>query len=115
MTQKHRIQKAINFGVRIVTGLARRDHVSPALESLGWKRFDKMLEERDVALIGRLVSQDPPPALAHAVKRRSDVSSRRTRGTCKGQLELPKVRTERARRSFPYRAIYTWNSRARQR
>ena len=39
-TQKHRIQKAINFGVRIVTGLARRDHVSPALEALGWERFE---------------------------------------------------------------------------
>ena len=34
-SQKHRIQKAINFAVRVVTGLARRDHVTPALDALG--------------------------------------------------------------------------------
>ena len=32
--QKHRVQKAINFGARIVTGLSRRDHVTPALREL---------------------------------------------------------------------------------
>ena len=44
-TQSHRVQKAINFAARIVTGLSRRDHITPALESLGWERFDRMLEE----------------------------------------------------------------------
>ena len=34
-TQKHRIQKAINFATRVVTGLARQRHVTSALGALG--------------------------------------------------------------------------------
>lgn len=110
-TLRHRVQKAVNFGARIVTGLSRREHVTPALESLGWERFDRMLEERDRAMIRKLMSPDAPPALADIVRSRSEVSVRTTRGTCRGQLELPKVRTERARRTFPFRAVSAWNAR----
>ena len=62
------IQKTINFAARIVTGLARRDHVTPVLEALGWVRFESMLEKRDEALIRRLLSPDVPPALAQLVQ-----------------------------------------------
>ena len=110
VTQRYRIQKAINFAARIVTGLARREHISPALEALGWRRFDGMLEERDVAMIEKLISPGVPPALADLVRRRSDVTVRSTRGTCADRLELPRIRTERARRSFPYRAVSSWHS-----
>ena len=39
-TQKQRVQKAANFGVRIVTGLGRREHVKPSLRELGWPTMD---------------------------------------------------------------------------
>ena len=110
-SQKHRVQKAINFAARVVTGLARRDHVTPALNALGWSRFEGMLERRHVALIRKLISPDAPPALAQLIRPRSDVSQRCTRASCRNQLELPRVKTERARRSFPYRAVYAWNRR----
>ena len=35
-TLKARVQKVINFGARIVYGLGRRDHVTPALKELRW-------------------------------------------------------------------------------
>ena len=92
-TLRHRVQKAINFGARIVTGLSRREHVTPALESLGWERFHGMLEERDVVMLNRLVSPDAPPALAHLVLNRREVSVRETRGSSRGHLELPRVRS----------------------
>ena len=110
-TQKRRIQRAINFAARIVTGLSRRDHVSPSLEALGWPRFEEMLRSRDLAMVQRLLSPTAPPALADIVERRSDVSLRRTRGTCDDQLQLPRIKTERARRSFPFRAVTSWNRR----
>ena len=110
-SQKHRIQKAINFAARIVTGLARREHITPALDALEWSRFESMLESRDVALIRKLISPSAPPALAQLLQRRSDVSQRCTRGSSRNQLELPKVKTERAKRSFPFRAVAAWNSR----
>ena len=109
-TLRQRVQKAINFEARIVTGLSRREHVTPALELLGWRRIDGMLEERDAAMLRRLMSSGAPPSLADLVRSRSDVSVRATRGVCAGQLELPRVRTERGKRSFPYRAVSEWNA-----
>ena len=43
------------------------------------------------------------------VESRADVSVRTTRAVEAGQLHLPKVRTERARRFFSYRAVASWN------
>ena len=111
---RNRLQKVINFAVRIVAGLKRHDHVTPAREALGWPRFDDMLEERDIALIRRLTSDGAPPALSNIVQRRSDVSQRCTRGTVGDMLDLPKIETERARRHFPFRSVTSWNCRQRE-
>ena len=110
-TLRQRMQKAINFAARIVTGLSRREHITPALESLGWDRLDGMLQERDMAMLLRLMSPGAPPGLANLVQSRSDISARATRGTCGGQLELPRVRTERGKRTFPLKAVSVWNAR----
>ena len=40
---------------------------------------------------------------------RSEVSSRITRATCNRELEITRVRTEFARRSFLCRATRAWN------
>lgn len=108
-TQGNRVQKAINFGARIVSGVKRREHITPVLEALCWLRFDEMVQERDVALVKRLLSSDPPPALASSLSKRSEISNRTTRSTVMDMLELPRVRTEHARRSFPFRTVSAWN------
>ena len=108
---KARVQKVINFGARIVSGLGRRDHVTPVLRKLGWGTVNDMLRERDIAVMSRLLS---PECEAHVLTEqllyRSDVSARQTRAVVSGQLQLPRVRTEFARRSFMYRAVSAWNS-----
>ena len=108
---KARVQKLINFGARIVSGLGRRDHVTPVLKELGWSTVDEMLRERDIAVMRGLLS---PSCEAHALTEqllhRSEVSVRQTRAVANGQLQLPRVRTEFARRSFTYRAISAWNN-----
>ena len=71
----NRVQKAINFGARIVSGVKRREHITPVLEALCWLRFDEMVRERDVALVKRLLSSDPPPALASSLSKRSEISN----------------------------------------
>ena len=55
-TLRARVQKVINFGARIVYGLGRRDHVTPALKELGWSTVDEMVRERDIAVMRRLLS-----------------------------------------------------------
>lgn len=109
-TQKHRIQKIINFAARIVTGFKRSQHITPALEALGWPRVDALIDSRDVAMLKRLMSSaEVPTGLAAMIQRRSEVSSRSTRGSQAGALQVPRVQTEAAKRSFNFRALTTWN------
>ena len=107
---KARVQKAINFGARIVSGLSRRDHVTPTLRELGWSTIEEMIQERVIAAMCRLLSPTcEAEALTGQLVHRGDVSERQTRAVVNGQLQLPRVRTEFARRSFMYRAISAWN------
>ena len=51
-----------------------------------------------------------PECLSARFEHRSDVSVRKTRATEGKQLELPRVRTEHARKFFIYRACAFWNT-----
>ena len=109
--KKKRVQRAINFGARIVTGLGRREHVTPVLQDLGWGRVDDILMEHDLSIVRRLLTDsDAAEILCSQLVYRSTQSSRSTRATDSGQLQLPRVRTEFARRSFLCRAAKVWNS-----
>ena len=77
--QKQRVQKVINFGVRIVTGLGRRDHVTPALRELGWCKVDELITERDIATVPLINAPCASELLRERVVLRSEVSSRSTR------------------------------------
>ena len=111
-TQKERLQKVINFAARIVFNLKRRDHVSAARSELGWQSVDDLIAACDITLIGRLLSrEEAPEAIRNMIVYRSDVSSRETRASAAGVMELPQVQTELARRSFYCRAMRSWNGR----
>ena len=110
ITQKRRLQKCLNFGARIVAGLRYRDHVSGTLSDLGWRGIGEMVSERDLCTMYKLVHDENAPELLRSrINRRSDVSSRATRAASAGHLELPRARTEFARRSFFVRAVKSWN------
>lgn len=109
-TQKRRVQKALNFGARIVHNIGYRERVTPVLRELKWLRVDDMVCERDVMLLRNILTADPAPEmLRECIVRRSDVSSRSTRASTDELLQLPRVRTEFSRRSFLSRAAGAWN------
>ena len=63
--RKKRVQNAINFSARIVTGISRREHITPALRKLGWGRVDDLLEKHDMSMVHRLLTAtDAPDALS---------------------------------------------------
>ena len=94
----------INFGARIVTGLGRREHVTPVLRELGWGRVDDRLIEHDMSVMRHLMTaSNSSEILRDQIVTRSAVSARRTRATDGGQLQLPRVKTELARRGYLYR------------
>ena len=105
------IQKAIHFAARLVTGLRRFDHVSPALAALGWPGIYEMVEHRATINVYRaLYSAASPESLRAALRPRSAVSSRMTRAVAAraAVLELARFRLTAARRLFPYRAAASW-------
>ena len=109
--QKNRLQKCINFGARVVTGLGYRDHVTGALTELGWRKIGEMIEEHDRCTMYRLIhGEGGPEVMRSHIKRRSDVSARATRATDDEHLEMPLNRSEFARRSFLARAVRAWNA-----
>ena len=50
-----------------------------------------------------------PQCLRDSISYRGDVSVRETRAAVAGHLQLPRVRTEMARRFFGFRAPSLWN------
>ena len=108
--QRHRLQKCINFGARVVTGLGYRHHVTGVLRELGWRKIDEMIEEHDTCTLYRLMyDEEAQEVMRSHITRRSDVSARATRATDCEYLEVPRNRTEFARRSFLARAVRAWN------
>jgi len=109
--QLHRVQKVINFAARVVTGVRRRDHITPALNSLHWSRIGELVEERDCLKVYRALNDpDAPAAVRSMFTRRSDVATRETRLTCTERLHLPRVRLSSTQKCFAYRAASEWNS-----
>ena len=110
VTQLARLRKVMNFAARIVANLGRYDHVSTTLTELGWPSVDGLVGTADVALINQLLTREnAPSALKELIVYRSQVTSRVSRSSEAPLLQLPRVRTELARRSFTYRAIKQWN------
>ena len=109
--QRHRLQKVINHCAQVVMGMRRSAHVTPLLEQLGWPKMDQLVAESDCATVHYLLNNThAPKCLSERFEKRSSVSSRQTRATQNMELELPRVRTEHARRFFQYRASAIWNS-----
>ena len=108
--QRHRLQKCINFGACVVTGLGYRHHVTGALRELGWKKMDAMARQHDTCTMYRtMYEEEAPVAMCSHITRRSDVSAQATRATDCEHLEVPRNRTEFARRSLLARAVRAWN------
>ena len=106
----HRVQKVVNFGARVVSGLRKYDHISPTLASLGWSGVRELVTRRDSIGVYRAL-RDPraPVAVRSLFTPRAAVSQRTTRSTEAGALELPGFRLSSSRRAFSYRAASSWN------
>ena len=111
VVQRHRVQKVINHCAQVVMGVRRSAHVTPLLVELEWPQIDMLVAESDCGNVHYLLNNmHAPQCLSERLVNRSSVSSRHTRATENMQLELPRVRTEHARKFFGCRACSLWNS-----
>ena len=85
----HRVQKVVNFGARVVSGVRKYDHISPTLASLGWSGIRELVTRRDIIGVYRAL-RDPraPLAVRSLFTPHAAVSQRTTRSTETGALEL---------------------------
>ena len=110
-----RVQKCLNFAARLVTGVRRHEHITAALESLGWARVNEWVFAHDCEYVHRALNSDAcPESLRAMFTSRSQVSSHTTRAVVAGELELPKRRLALTQRCFSYRATSAWNSLGRE-
>ena len=76
-TQRKRIQKVINQGARIVKCCRRHEHITPHLTELEWPRVDRLVTERDLVMMYRLLNSPHAPAhLRDLLQYREGVSVR---------------------------------------
>ena len=108
--QLHKIQKLINFAARIVTGLKKHDHITQALNSLGWPKIETLVARRDAVKVYKARKEvGSPVEMRSLFVPRAAVSSRETRATDRGSLQLCKPRLTATQRAFSYRAAAAWN------
>ena len=60
-TQPKRIQKIINYGARIVKCCRRHEHITPHLSELEWPRVDRLVSERDIVMVHRILNSEHAP------------------------------------------------------
>ena len=96
--------------MQVVKGARRSAHVTPLIATLNWPSLDCMIAERDVSEMYYLLNHpEAPIGLTKRIEHRRNLSVRDTRASVAGLLQLPRVRSEHARKSFFYRAPAQWN------
>ena len=95
-----KIQKLINLAARIVTGLKKHDHITQALNSLGWPKIETLVARRDAVKVFKALREEgAPPELRAMFTPRAAVS---TRGTHASERWPPpaQVQTDRLSEGF---------------
>ena len=109
--QLQKIQKVINFAARLVTGLKKSQHITPALKSLNWPRIETLVAHRDlIKVFCALTHEDSPAAIRDLFTRRSEVSSRQTRASERGDLHVARLNLTASQRVFSNRAALAWSA-----
>ena len=100
----------INFAARIVTGVKKHQHISPALNSLNWPSIESLVARRDAIKVWKaLREEDAPPEIRALFVFRSTVSDRQTRASDQGCLHLRKYDLSASQKAFSYRAAAAFN------
>lgn len=109
VTQVHRIQKILNFCARVVTGRRRFDHISDAIEQLGWLNAQQLVAFQTVCAVGKVISSGLPESIAHTIgPPANQVHEHGTRHA--NHRTLPHIRTESGRRRLCYRGVELLNT-----
>ena len=108
VTQMRRLQKVVILCARVVTGRRRFDHISDAIEQLGWQTAQCMIDYHTVCVLERVIVTEQPRLLFETIGQQANlVHNHFTRRS--NEWTLPAIRTESGRRRLCYRGVSQLN------
>ena len=102
-----KLQGVQNFACRIITGIRKFDHITPALQELNWLLIKQHLLYRDSIMTFKCMKGLAQLCYSDQFCKRNAIHNRNTRNC--GSLEVPLCKTKSGQRSFRYRAVSIWN------
>ena len=102
-----RLQKILNFALRVISGRRKFDHISDVREELGWHTARQLYKQHTLTLLHKIMDTGEPQALASQIQANSSLRSRSTRQDT--DLALPRVRTEAVKRRLLYSTVQLYN------
>ena len=107
-SQLLKVKKIINFAARIVTGLKKNEHITQALDSVGFPNIETLVAQRDAIKVFKALRDECAPRELRAMfTPRFAVCNRKTRSS--DRLHLQKCRLTASQKAFSYRAAVIWN------
>ena len=103
----NKLQSVQNFACRVISGVGKFDHITPALRELNWLPVEKLLLERETVMAYKCLNGLAPDYLVDKFIKRSDIHDRSTRNH--DLLDIPLYRTAAGQRTFNYRGAKIWN------
>ena len=109
MTEKNlgRLQKVQNYAAKVITLARKYDHVTPILHHLNWLPFKEFVKYRYLSMIYQVIHGLAPIYLCDLVKLYQPI--RELRSIYSQNLEIPRLNSKFARRSFKFLAPTMWN------
>ena len=108
-TEIDRLQKLQNRAARIVTNSSFDTPSNKLIEKLGWKTVNELIDIESKTIVFKSLNELAPPYLRSLFRKNSQSTSYRLRNTST-DLRLPKIGTEKGKKSFSFRGAKLWNS-----
>ena len=103
-----KLQKVKNHAARVLCGLRKYDHITPALQALHWLSIRKRIEYKIAVLCYKCIHKLAPKYLCDMIS--IYTPRRRLRSSLdKYLLNVPKVRTGFGERTLSYSGPNIWN------
>ena len=106
-TEKHRVQKIINFAARVISGKKKFEHISDVMREFNWLSVTQLVDYHRSQLVHKVVKTGMPETL-HACLVTGESHNHDTRYS--SLMSLPRIRTETGRRQLAYSGVQIYNS-----
>lgn len=105
------LQRVQNAAARLITGIGRRDQVTPALQKLHWLPISYRITYKLCVLMRQVHTGCAPSYLSDLVTATADLASRQALRSASGKrYEVPRTRLKFDERAFSFAGPSAWNS-----